>query len=46
MELDGILKIILIALLAAFFSAFMPRKLKERDKFIDTATKFRESFIE
>jgi hypothetical protein len=31
MEIDGILKIILAALVAAFFASIIPRKLKERE---------------
>lgn len=41
-----VLGIFLAALLAAFFSSIIPRKFKEREKFLEVANKFRESFTE
>lgn len=41
-----VLGIFLTALLAAFFASIIPRKLKEREKIIEAANKFRESFTE
>lgn len=37
-----ILGIFLTALLGAFFASFIPRKLKERDKFIEAADELRK----
>ena len=44
MEIDSILKIFLTALLGAFFAIFIPRKLKEREKFIEKSGTFISAF--
>jgi hypothetical protein len=39
-------EIILTALVTAFFASIIPRKLNERQKFIDAATEFRKIFTQ
>jgi hypothetical protein len=39
-------EIILAALIAAFFASIIPRKLKEREKFIEGANEFRRDFTQ
>ena len=43
-EIYWVLGILLTALLAAFFGSLIPRKLKEREKFIEAANDFRNAF--
>jgi hypothetical protein len=43
--INVILGIFLTALLAAFFASIIPRKFKEREKFIEAATTFRDAFL-
>ena len=45
MQIEGILIIFLTALIGAFFASVIPRKLKEREKFIDAANTFRSKVL-
>jgi hypothetical protein len=38
--------VILPALITAFFASLIPRKLKEREKFVEAASEFRNAFVE
>jgi len=44
-DITWVLGILLTALLAAFFGSLIPRKLKEREKFIEAAADFKNAFL-
>lgn len=46
MNINPVFGIILAALIAAFFSSFIPRKLKEREQFANDCFEFRSAFAD